>query len=476
MIRYSHARQLRRCTPLSLSQSPQVQIVRSFFDNFSSNAPNNLHATFDDGSNSLAPSKLGSGDSAPRYPHILVIPVVGRPVFPMLPTAVTLRDEETIAAVEKLSQGNSYVGVFLRKTHSSGVTEGGVILEKPELITDPTELYRVGTFCQVHRFTKSQIDPNDPMKEHSFEEGDAPSENPISLWLMGQRRIDLTSIDSVGPPIDATVSHWDRLEHVGEKDTIRALSNEALSTIREVAQMNALFRESLTFFPARIDANDPFKLADFCASISKSASPEELQAVLEEKDPEIRLHKALVLLNKEREVAKLQKEISSKVEEKMTDAQRKYFLVEQLKSIKKELGIEQDDKEALIEKYRKQLAEYPEIPTEIQQTIDQELEKLSSLEKNSSEFNVTRSYLDWLCDMPWGKMTDENFDLKAARKVLNRDHYGLDDVKDIILQFIAVGKLKGSVQGQILCLGKFLLAYLVGFRKLDWKLTPALSF
>jgi Lon-like ATP-dependent protease len=459
----------RSCHPQSASIA-----VRSFFfggdgDN-NSNGGGSSNGIINSSSNSksLAPSKLGSGDSAPRYPHILALPVVSRPVFPLLPTSITLRDEATIAAVEKLSRDNGYLGVFLRKTNATGVTEGGVILDKPELITDPGDLYRVGTFCQVNRFTRFG-DMNgggdgggiggvggDENEEHN-------TGGPVSLWLMGHRRIDLQSIDNMGPPIDATVKHWDRLDYYPTKssqqgdnttsdDTMRALSNEVLSVIREVAQMNALFRESLAYFPARIDANDPYKLADFCASVSKSATPEELQAVLEERDAEMRLSKALVLLSKEKEVAKLQQEISAKVEEKMTDAQRKYFLNEQLKSIKKELGMEQDDKEALLEKYRKQLAECSDIPDEIQETIDSEMEKLSTLEKNSSEFNVTRSYLDWLCGVPWGRMSDENFDLKKARKVLDRDHYGLDDVKDTILQFIAVGKLKGSVQGKILCL------------------------
>ena len=148
----------------------------------------------------------------------------------------------------------------------------------------------------------------------------------------------------------------------------------------------------------------------------------------------------------------MQQEISAKVEEKMSEAQRKYFLTEQLKSIKKELGMEKDDKEALISKYRKTLAEYPSVPEEVMETIDAELEKLSTLEKNSAEFNVTRSYLDWLTSVPWGVETEENFDIRDARQVLDRDHYGLDDVKDTILQFIAVGKLKGSVQGKILLL------------------------
>jgi ATP-dependent Lon protease len=135
------------------------------------------------------------------------------------------------------------------------------------------------------------------------------------------------------------------------------------------------------------------------------------------------------LLSREKEVSRLQQEISAKVEEKMTEAQRKYFLTEQLKSIKKELGMERDDKEALIEKYRKQLSKYPAVPQEIMETIDAELEKLSTLEKNSAEFNVTRSYLDWLCGVPWGVETEENFDIKEARRILDRDHYGLDDVR-----------------------------------------------
>jgi Lon-like ATP-dependent protease len=127
-------------------------------------------------------------------------------------------------------------------------------------------------------------------------------------------------------------------------------------------------------------------------------------------------------LSREREVSKLQQEISAKVEEKMSEAQHKYFLMEQLKSIKKEFGMERDGKETVISKYRKQLAEYTAIPEEVMTVIGSELEKLSSLEMNSSEYNITRTYLDWLCGVPWGVMSDENFDIRQARKVLDRDH------------------------------------------------------
>ena len=359
------------------------------------------------------------------------------------------------------------MGLFLRKD-SPDFSKG---LAKPEIITDPKDVYSVGTFAQIQRMVKSGLDEHDMHEDgHPFmsnetdmdeSNSDLEDDNPsASLLIMPHRRINLLSVDQIGPPTDVTVSHWERLQYErgqdsSRDDTIRALCQEVLSTIREVAQMNALFKEQvMNLVPSShlFDMNDPYRLADFAASLSSGGDAEDLQALLEEKDPELRLHKALVLLSKEREVSKLQKEISAKVEEKMSEAQRKYFLTEQLKSIKKELGMEKDDKDTLIEKYRKKLAEYPAIPDEINEIIESELEKLSTLEKNSAEFNVTRSYLDWLTNIPWGVTTKENFDVKDAREVLDRDHYGMDEVKETILQFIAVGKLKGTVQGKILCL------------------------
>jgi len=409
------------------------------------------------------PTKLGFGDQAPRYPHLTALPVLSRPIFPGIISSVTLTDPATISALEAMTKPGGvggYVGVFLRKSQNTHTVDF-----QPELITDPSELYNVGSFAQIHRLTRghnphhqsnSGLPPGGMGNTHL--DNDDDEEVTASLLLMGHRRIDLLSVDEVGPPIDVTVSHWDRLEYSAKEgdspDMIRAITNEILSTIREVAQLNPLFRDQVQFFPTRVDANDPYRLADFAASITTSGTSEELQAVLEERDPERRLHKALCLLVKEREVSKLQQEISAKVEEKMTASQRKYFLMEQLKSIKKELGMEKDDKETLIEKYRKKLKEFADdaIPKEVNEVIESEMEKLSTLEKNSSEFNVTRSYLDWLTGIPWGITSEENFDIQDARRILDKDHYGLDEVKDIILQFIAIGKLKGTVQGKILCL------------------------
>lgn len=432
------------------------QQVRTFFFSKDKDADEKSSATTKSTSSSeKSLSPFGFGDNAPRYPHLTGLPVVSRPLFPGSVTTVNITDEATIESLENLTNNNNsgYVAVFLRKDHPSGVTEGGVILDQPEVITDPSALYGVGTFAQISRLTRDMgnLKPHGNIADEEKKD-DEKSEPWASLLLTAHRRIDLVSVDEVGPPVDVSVKHWDRMTYTENADTIKALSNEILSTIRQVASINPLFRESVQFFPMRVDANDPYRLADFAASITSGTNPADLQAVLEERDPEKRLHLALTLLSREREVSKLQQEISAKVEEKMTEQQRKYFLTEQLKSIKKELGMERDDKEALIEKYRKQLSECKEVPEEVMETIESELEKLSTLEKNSAEFNVTRSYLDWLCGVPWGLATKENFDITEARRVLDRDHYGLDEVKDTILQFIAVGKLRGSVQGKILCL------------------------
>ena len=125
--------------------------------------------------------------------------------------------------------------------------------------------------------------------------------------------------------------------------------------------------------------------------------------------------------------------------------------MEQLKSIKKELGMERDDKTALQEKFREKFAPFKDdAPAHAVKTIDEELNKLAGLEPSSSEFNVTRNYLEWLTSIPWGHSSEERLDISQAADVLYADHYGLDDVKERILEFIAVGQLRGTTQGKII--------------------------
>jgi Lon-like ATP-dependent protease len=418
-----------------------------------------------------APTVLPFGESAPRLPHMIALPLISRPLFPGLITAVTLTDPVTIKAIEELhTKGNSFLSCFLRAKHTSGViSDSKSVLDTPEIITDISDLYSVGTFAQIQRFTReiyskskqSDVSSSSILAEKfNIDEKDDDNktkkddDTAATIILLAHRRVDLVSVDTIGPPIDVTVKHWPRMEDTNKflDDSIRALSNEIISTIREVAQINALFRRNLKLFPIKLDANDPYRLADFAASITSSGSSEELQDILTERNPEVRLHKALVLLIREREVSKLQKEISKKIDERMSEEKRTYFLKEQMKSIRKELGMERDDKETVIEKYRTIINSYPQpIPADASAAIEAEIDKLSNFGMNSPDAVTIRSYLDWLTSIPWNVTTPENYNIAAAREALDHDHYGIDDVKTTILQFVAVGKLKQQQEQQQQC-------------------------
>tara|TARA_B110001450_G_scaffold214352_1_gene207108 strand:- start:268 stop:2535 length:2268 start_codon:yes stop_codon:yes gene_type:complete len=236
-----------------------------------------------------------------------------------------------------------------------------------------------------------------------------------------------------------------------DDDVLKATANEVIATIKDLLKVNPLAKETLQYFAQRFqDFQDPAKLADLAASMC-SADDGALQEILDTLDVRERLQAALVLLKKEVELGKLQADIGRRVEEKISGDQRRYFLMEQLKSIKKELGMERDDKTALQEKFREKFAPFKDdAPAHAVKTIDEELNKLAGLEPSSSEFNVTRNYLEWLTSIPWGHSSEERLDISQAADVLDADHYGLDDVKERILEFIAVGQLRGTTQGKII--------------------------
>ena len=230
--------------------------------------------------------------------------------------------------------------------------------------------------------------------------------------------------------------------------------SELINVFKDIAQLNPLFRDQIANFSVSQSASnifeEPDRLADFAAAVSQGEIT-ELQAVLEAENIEDRLGKALVVLKRELINAQLQSKISRDVESKIQKRQREFYLMEQLKGIKKELGLESDGKDKMIEKFKTKITQLS-IPDPVRKVIDEEISKLSTLEQASSEFSVTRNYLDCLTSIPWGQHSTENFSLPHATKVLDEDHYGLKDVKDRILEFLAVGKLRGTVEGKIICL------------------------
>lgn len=388
---------------------------------------------------SAALARVGDGDNAPNYPHVLAIPGHRRPFFPGVVLPMTITNPEVTKALLALKDsGQNYVGVFLKKPVANG--SGSSSSSDPlrhnageDLIKDLSEIHHVGSFARIDNML-----PFDS--------------NSVQVLMVSQRRIVIDGVHDSGPPLRVNINPLENPDFDPKNQLIRAYSNEIVATLREIVKMNPLFKEHMQYFSQRIDIHNPYKLADFAASVT-TADGEELQQVMEEMSCELRLKKALELITKELELSKVQQVIKEQVEEKVSKNQRNYLLMEQLKAIKKELGMEKDDKDAMITKYRERLASFAPgtIPASVNEVVEEELNKMSMLEKNSSEFNVTRNYLDWLTQLPWGKSTEENFDLKKAKQILDEDHYGLSDIKERILEFIAVSKLKGSVQGKIIC-------------------------
>ncbi|KAI7860768.1 ATP-dependent protease La [Circinella umbellata] len=436
------------------------------------------------------------------YPQVLAVPIARRPLFPGFYKAIVIKDPNVTSAIKDLlKRGQPYVGAFLLKDDTIDV----------DTITNLDQVHKVGVFAQItsvfpvnsknkdegdggltavlypHRRIEitdlinttgkpaqaaveevksvenqelavkesepaSEAAKQEPVTEvaqesaaeelNAAEGGDKETQYATS-FLANEHAVSLVNVENlVDPPYD-------------KKDPmIRAITSEIVSVFKEIATLNPLFRDQIASFSMSQSAGnvfeEPAKLADFAAAVS-TGEPLELQEVMETLTVEDRLQKALTVLKKELMNAQLQNKISKDVESKIAKRQREYYLMEQLKGIKKELGLESDGKEKLVEGF-KEKANKLVMPEAVRKVFDEEVNKLAHLEPAASEFNVTRNYLDWLTQVPWGQRSRENYNITHAKTVLDEDHYGLQDVKERILEFIAVGKLRGTVEGKILCL------------------------
>ncbi|KAF7794755.1 hypothetical protein EIP86_005893 [Pleurotus ostreatoroseus] len=427
------------------------------------------------------------------YPEVLALPIARRPLFPGFYKAVVVRNPAVVAAIkEMMRRGQPYLGAFLLKDEHAD----------SDVITDINSVHQVGVFAQV----TSVFAANTPGGKEGAEQ-----EEGLTAVLYPHRRIKITELVRAGkaastvkveptdeaqpevqqqptppstpPPesgeseavtpkeplspaliqtsflhsYDISVVHVDNLAtqpYNKDDQYIRAFMSEIVSVFKDIAQLNPLFRDQITNFSINQVASnvfdEPDKLADFAAAVS-TGEVQELQDVLESLNVEDRLRKALLVLKKELINAQLQSKLSRDVDSKIAKRQREYYLMEQLKGIKKELGMESDGKDKMIEKFKERAASL-KMPEAVKKVFDEELNKLQHLEPAASEANVTRNYLEWLTQIPWGQHSQENYSITHAQKVLDEDHYGLKDVKDRILEFLAVGKLRGTVEGKIICL------------------------
>ena len=243
---------------------------------------------------------------------------------------------------------------------------------------------------------------------------------------------------------------YPRTPDAEDPQQIKAYALAMINTIKELLKLSPLYSEELKQYLTHFGPEQPEPLTDFAASMT-TASGEELQEVLDTLPLVKRMEKVLHLLRQEAEVARLQTEIREEVNEKIQKHQREFFLREQLKVIQKELGMQKDDRTADIEEFEARMAALN--PSEaVMKKFREELKKLSVLDPHSAEYGVARNYLDWLTQVPWGHYSTDNLDLKHARKVLDAEHDGLDDIKDRIIEFLAEAAYKGEVRGSIILL------------------------
>ncbi|KAF8529835.1 ATP-dependent protease La [Gautieria morchelliformis] len=442
-----------------------------------------------------------SKQSVPEhYPQVLALPIARRPLFPGFYKAVVIRNSAVVAAIkEMMKRGQPYLGAFLLKDEQAD----------SDVISDINSVHHVGVFAQItsvfsatggtvkdgeepkeegltavlypHRRIKltGLVNRDDGSSAGEVQHINETSKEPISpppspVLLPPNTNSQQSSNEtpqprstpppSPPPPLQTSFLHDYPISLVTvenlvaqpynkDEQYVRAVMSEIVSVFKDIAQLNPLFRDQITNFSiSQVSTNvfdEPDKLADFAAAVS-AGEVGELQDVLESLVIEDRLRKALLVLKKELINAQLQSKISRDVDSKIAKRQREYYLMEQLKGIKKELGMESDGKDKMIEKFRERAASL-KMPDAVRKVFDEELNKLMHLEPAASEANVTRNYLEWLTQIPWGQHSPENYSIAHATKVLDEDHYGLKDVKDRILEFLAVGKLRGTVEGKIIC-------------------------
>ena len=349
---------------------------------------------------------------------LYLIPVSNRPFFPAQVQPLVFSSEDWEETLQRVSQSpHKVVGL----SYVAGMPGDGTKI-------DPEDFPEVGCTVKIHNVVG---------------EGEQ-----IQFIALGMQRFRIKQWLRKRPPYLVQVEYPDSVQD--DSDEIKAYALALIQAIKELIPLNPLYSEELKNYLNRFSPKDPSPLADFAAAIT-TAPGQDLQDVLETLKVQRRMEKVLVLIRKEQEVARLQGEINAEVNRKISKHQREFFLREQLKVIQKELGISKDDRTAEIEEFESRLKPL-EVPETARKKIDDELKKLSILEVGSPEYAICRNYLDWATSVPWGRFSEDNLDLDFARKVLDEDHDGLEDVKDRIIEFLAVGAFKKEISGSIMLL------------------------
>lgn len=348
--------------------------------------------------------------------NLIIVPLRSRPLFPgmVMPILVTGR---FIKSVHISDGDNKTLGIILSK-------------EKTKEKLFEKDLYSWGTAAKI-------------MGIHKNPDG------TLQVLVRTLKRFKIDKFLRFSPNIVARVEYPKKKSAEISMES-KALHRSIIIETQTIIKENQLISEEMKGVLQSLDSSKPGVLADLSASLT-SSEPAELQEVLETINVKKRMRKVLLLLKKEVDLIHLQQEISNEIQEKISKQQREYFLREQLKVIKRELGLEMDDKSLELQRIETKLKQL-KLPKKIREKIDKEVQKMKLTEAHSPEFGVIRNYLDIFTSLPWISYSRDITDLNRAYRILNQDHYGLQDIKDRIIEFIATMKIKKSVQGSIICL------------------------
>lgn len=347
--------------------------------------------------------KLHLPEELPILPQSQVV------VYPSLVVPLGTADAKVIKLIDEAVAGDKLVGFFAQKPDAKEITD----------------LCSIGIAAVIARMFKLP-------------------DGSIHAFFQGLARIRLKKITQVEPYLKGKVELVeDKVEMTPE---LEALVRNLIGLFQKIVELAPNLPPELNI--AVLNIPDPGSLADFVAA-HINLKPQERQEILEAVDVSERIKKLTIYANRELEVLELGSKIQSQAREEMTKAQREFFLREQLKAIQKELG-EMDERTMEINELKEKIAQ-AKMPPEAQKEAERELERLAKMPPAAAEYTVSRTYLDWLINLPWSKSTEDNLDISRASQILDEDHYDLDKVKERILDYLAVRKLRPEMKGPILC-------------------------
>ncbi|MDC7238428.1 MAG: endopeptidase La [Sphaerochaetaceae bacterium] len=348
--------------------------------------------------------------------NLFILPVGPVPVFPGLLTHLMFTETQDIDVINKAIKHGGMIGLLLTKEN------------KNDTVEDEDSLYTVGTAAKI-------------IKQIKLPDGG------VHVFISTIKRFSVKSFLDSGKYLIAEVDYLNNKDY--DKDELIPWARQLFTEIKKLAEQDPMLNEQLKL--NMINIEEPGKLADFLIS-NLEITGEDQQELLECLDIRERIEKLLIHIKNEQEISRIQKSILFKVNKKVERQQREYFLRQELKTIQMELGMSSDPKLALIAKLEKQIKEVqPYFNEEVREKVLDEIEKLKGIEMIVPDFNVTRNYIENILKLPWKPSSDKKISIATARKVLNRDHYGMNDVKDRILEYLAVRALKKDNKGAIIC-------------------------